>query len=142
MDVWEIHGSRERSIPPRLVRALYDDAGWWPARTEADIAAVLAANSAVGAWVGADLVGFARLVTDGRLRAFIEDVVVHHAYRRRGIATAMLQHLLNEAGQLEVVSLFCEPGLVPLYQHLGFRPTSQVVLHRARRVGRSCSDGR
>ncbi len=127
---WQVRSARERPIAPRLVRALYDDAGWWLARTEADLAEVLATGWAVGAWVGDDLVGFARLVSDGRLRAFIEDVVVRQDHRRSGIATALLRRLLEEAGPIEMTSLFCEPGLVPLYRRLGFRRTSQVVLHR------------
>jgi hypothetical protein len=44
-------------------------------RTAGQVSAVLRASPAVGAWHGQDLVGFARAVTDGILRAYVEDVV-------------------------------------------------------------------
>ena len=51
------------------------------------------------------LVG-ARAVIDTHLRAYIEDVVVDRAHRRRGVATEMLERLLVELGATHLVSLF------------------------------------
>jgi GNAT superfamily N-acetyltransferase len=123
---------RERSIPPQAVRDLYSHAGWWPERTVAQIERVLDAAPAVGAWDGDRLVGFARIVTDGVCRAYVEDVVVHEQYRGRGIGRALMDRLLNEVDDGLVVSLFCKPWLVPFYERQGFQPANQVVLHRVR----------
>ncbi len=131
MDPIELVTHRSRPVPADRLRRLYDHVGWWPERSAAEIAAVLDGAVAVGAWHGEDLVGFARLVTDGRFRAYVEDVAVHESCRRRGLGTAIVRELLAAAADIDLTTLFCEPGLVPLYEGLGFRATSQVVLHRA-----------
>ena len=64
-----------REIPAEGVLRLYAAVGWWPERTAGQVSAVLRASPAVGAWHGQDLVGFARAVTDGILRAYVEDVI-------------------------------------------------------------------
>ena len=120
----------ERAIAARLLHQLYDHAGWWPRRAEGEIAAMLDAGPAVGAWEGDRLVGFARAVVDGRFRAYIEDVVVEGGYRRQGVGGRLVARLLRELGPIETVSLFCDPALVPWYEGHGFRPTSQIVMHR------------
>lgn len=130
MDGMVLKPHRERPIPAGLVRELYAHAGWWPDRTDAQITQVLDAAPAVGAWDGDRLVGFARIVTDGIWRAYIEDVVVHEQYRRRGIGRALMATLLAEVPGIPVVSLFCEQSLASLYQAQGFKPTKQVVMHR------------
>ena len=56
---------------------------------------------------------------------YISDVAVHHAYRRRGIANALLSHAVGEAQRLAIGSLClfvsaANPAAIALYQHLGF----------------------
>ena len=97
-------------MPAVAVRRLYDGEGWWPSRSVAEINAVLAASPAVGAWHAGELVGFARAVIDTNLRAYLEDVVVDRAHRRRGVATAILERLLSELGATHLVSLFTGGG--------------------------------
>ena len=128
----ELHVQRARPIPAEAVRRLYDHAGWWPQRSVEDIARALATGPAVGAWAGPDLIGFARAVADGSLRAYIEDVVVRAAYRQRGVGALLLDQLLAELAPVETVSLFCEEELTAFYQAHGFRATTQVVMHRRR----------
>ena len=121
---------RERAIPARLVRQLYDDAGWWPRRGEEEIAAILDAGPAVGAWDGDRLVGVARAVSDGIFRAFVEDVVVAREYQRSGLGGRVLSRLLVELAGIETVSLFCDPALAAFYERGGFSRTGQLVMHR------------
>ena len=124
----------ERRIPPEDVRRLYDHVGWWPDRDLGAITEVLDAGPAVGAWDGDCLAGFARAVHDTRFRAYIEDVVVHADYRRRGVAGRLLARLLDEVSVIETISLFCDPAVAGLYESLGFQrlSRSQSVLHRRR----------
>ena len=98
MGDYAVVGHHERAIPAVAVRRLYDGEGWWPSRSVAEIDAVLSASPAVGAWHAGELVGFARSVIDTNLRAYLEDVVVDRAHRRRGVATAILELLLSELG--------------------------------------------
>ena len=129
MGDYAVVGHHKRAIPAVAVRRLYDGEGWCPSRSVVQIEAVLAASPAVGAWHAGELVGFARAVVDTNLRAYVEDVVVDRAHRRRGVATAILERLLSELGATHLVSLFSSAELAPLYRRLGFRPTRQVVMH-------------
>jgi GNAT superfamily N-acetyltransferase len=119
----------DRPIPAHEVLALYRAQGWWPERTALQVIRALAAGPAVGAWHEEVLVGFARAVTDGVLRAYVEDVVVAERFRRTGVGRSLVRSLLDELGSIPVVSLFCSRDLVPFYEGAEFRPTTQVVLH-------------
>lgn len=120
-----------RPIPPPDVLALYRGQGWWPERTVEQVARVLSTAPAAGAWREDGLVGFARAVTDGVLRAYVEDVVVTAEMRGAGVGRALVSCLLDQLDSIPVVTLFCARDLVPYYEASGFRPTGQVVLHRS-----------
>jgi ribosomal protein S18 acetylase RimI-like enzyme len=120
----------ERAIPADQVLALYQAVAWWPERTTAQLSAVLRGSPAVGAWQGGQLIGFARAVTDGVLRAYVEDVIVAPAHRGRGVGQALLSRLIEGLGSIPVVTLFCSPGLVRYYGASSFAATRQVVMHR------------
>ncbi len=129
------HGLRE--IHAGSVLGLYRAAGWWPARTAEQVRAVLGTSPAVGAWHGQSLAGFARAVTDGILRAYVEDMVVAPDWRGMGIGPALLAGLMEQSGPVPVVTLFCSPDLVRYYEAGSFRRSRQVVMHRAQRAARS-----
>jgi GNAT superfamily N-acetyltransferase len=122
----------QRDIPAEGVLGLYRAAGWWPERTADQVRAVLQASPAVGAWHGQELIGFARAVTDGIMRAYVEDVIVAPGWRGRGVGRALLAGLTEQLGPVPVVTLFCSPDLVPYYEASSFRKTRQVVMHRNR----------
>ncbi len=110
--------------------AIYQAAGWWPQRTAEQVSAVLGSSPAVGAWHDEKLVGFARAVTDGILRAYVEDVVVFPDRRGTGIGQALMDCLMEALGPIPVVTLFCSPDLVPFYELHSLRGTKQIVMHR------------
>jgi GNAT superfamily N-acetyltransferase len=120
----------QRDIPAEGVLALYRAAGWWPERTADQVRAVLQASPAVGAWHGQDLIGFARAVSDGILRAYVKDVIVSPSWRGRGVGRALLDGLTEQLRLVPVVTLFCSPDLVPYYEASSFKKTRQVVMHR------------
>jgi GNAT superfamily N-acetyltransferase len=128
MEDIEVKSHRERAIPPGSVRGLYDHVGWRRPGSEEDIAEVLAAGPTVGAWDEDRLVGFARALSDGRFAAYVEDVMVHEAYRRRGVGEKIVVLLLEEIGTVAKVNLFCEPPVTRFYEANGFRSTSYVLM--------------
>ncbi|MCM3791636.1 GNAT family N-acetyltransferase [Domibacillus indicus] len=110
---------------------LYNDVGWWEERLEQDIEEMLNKVQSVGAWKGDTLVGFARAVSDGKFRAYIEDVVIHSSYCRNGIGTKLVSKLIDELSHINVISLFCEEHLIPFYEKNNFKYSkSQYVMHR------------
>jgi ribosomal protein S18 acetylase RimI-like enzyme len=121
----------ERPIDPAQVRRLYETVTWGHARGDDGVRAAIEASVAVGAWDGDKLIGFTRALSDGRYRAYIEDVMIDPEYRGKGIGERMVAHLLEDLENIEIVSLFCEPGRVAFYGRNGFeRSETQVMMHR------------
>lgn len=127
---FDVLSHKARPIPPAGVRALLDEEGWWPSRTEGNIASLLALGPAVGARDGQELIAFARAVTDGEARAYLEDVVVKRDHRGGGIGTELVRRLHRELGADVTVSAFFHPSLGDFYRRLGYVSTRQVVAHR------------
>ena len=127
-----VSSNSERSIAALAVYELHRSVGWWSERTEGDYAEVLRGGPAVGAWDAGDLVGFARAITDGRLHAYVDDVMVRPDWRRRGVAARVVDALCQELSEIRVVSLFASGELVKLSERCSFEPTRQIVLHRRR----------
>ena len=126
----EIQAHRVRPIPPPGLRSLLDQEAWWPDRGESVLARLLEAGPAVGAWDRERLVGFARAVTDGVSRAYLEDVIVSRDQRGRGIGRRLVHAVHRELGDGVMVSAFFNPPLRTFYERLGYTPTRQVVAHR------------
>lgn len=127
----EISTFTERQIKAIDVMRLYNDVGWWEERLEKDIEEMLNKVPSVGAWNDDTLIGFARAVSDGKFRAYIEDVVIHTSYRKEGIGTKLVSKLLDELSHINVISLFCEEHLIPFYGKNYFKYSkSQFVMHR------------
>ncbi|WP_433206446.1 GNAT family N-acetyltransferase [Nocardia sp. CA-107356] len=110
--------------------ALYVEVNWWPKRTAADIAHLLTTGPAVGAWHHDELLGFARAITDGVCRAYVEDVIVAVDHRNKGIGRRLNEALIVALADIPVVSLFCGESLVDFYVGSGIRFTRQRVEHR------------
>ena len=129
--VIKIATQEERLVSAMDVRRLYDGTGWWPGWDVAGIERAVAASVAVGAWDGERLVGFARALTDGVHRAYIEDVVVDPEYRGQQIGERVVAALVEAIGDVHIVSLFCEPERVAFYGRNGFKEsTTQRMMHR------------
>ena len=131
----EIKTHRERSVPPRSVRELYEHVGWSGPTNEEELREVLEVGPAVGAWDDERLVGFVRALSDGHLAAYIEDVMVHQDYRRGGVGDLIMSRLLTEIKRSANVSLFCERPVARFYERHGFRATSYVLMQRSAEEG-------
>ena len=120
----------DRRIQAEELLDLYASEPWWPERSLEDVSYILQNHFAVGAWDGSRLVGFARVVSDGRFRAYIEDVLVLEEYRGRSIGTKLMEAAKDSLRDIHVVTLFCQPKLSAYYTRLGFKEfTRQVVMH-------------
>ena len=77
----------------------------------------------VTAWIDADLVGTVSVVSDGVNYAHIDDLLVHPAFRDRGIGSGLLQQALKriEPLNLKFTQLIPIPGREPFFAKLGFR---------------------
>ncbi len=81
------------------------------------------------AWAGDDLVGCGALKELGARRGEVKSMRTAAAYRRRGVATRMLEHIIDEARRRGYTTLLLETGALSafaparaLYERYGFVP--------------------
>jgi len=73
---------------------------------------------------GGRTVGMARIVGDGGLIFYIQDVIVHPDYQRQGIGTMLMDrimtHIRGKAVQNTVIGLMASKGRESFYERYGF----------------------
>ncbi len=127
----EFYSYAEKPINAMSLIKLYKQEEWWEERKEENIEEMLHNVISIGAWNDDVLIGFARAVSDGDFRAYIEDVMVDSSYQKSRIGTKLVSKLLDETSHIDVVSLFCEESLIPFYERNNFKLSkSQLVMHR------------
>ena len=110
-------------INPEQLKSLFAQTSWANTREPLEIQQMLDHSQlTLGVWDEDRLIGFARVITDDRYRALVDDVVVDSAHRKRGVASAMLDKLLKRLQHIEAVMLECAPELEGFYGKFGFAP--------------------
>jgi len=101
--------------------ALFVSAGWgYRASDPVKLAELLAGSLFVSsAHEGAQLVGFARAISDGVTNAYVSTVAVLPGHRGRGIGTELVRRLLSGRDGIRFV-LHARPDVHPFYRRLGF----------------------
>ncbi len=122
-------------LNPEDLFQLFQQTDWANDRTPLDIQLMLDRSQiTLGAWDEDHLIGFARVITDDKYRAIIDDVVVDRAYRHRGVASRMLNKILARTQHIEAVMLDCGAELAGFYKEFGFEPKdcASLLLRNAR----------
>jgi ribosomal protein S18 acetylase RimI-like enzyme len=82
------------------------------------------------------LVGFARVLTDWRYRAYIYDVIVAPEWRDRGLGRRLVDALMAHPrlAAVETMELSCQPEMIPFYGRWGFRDDlgGSLLMRRSR----------
>ena len=85
-------------------------------------------HAVVIAYDGAQIVGTARVLSDGVCNAYIVDVWTHSSYRGRGIARVMMQ-MLEDSVPGQHVSLWTESAQ-GFYEKLGYKRTANTLYEK------------
>jgi ribosomal protein S18 acetylase RimI-like enzyme len=113
------------TIDPAALNELWQIIGWdrdskrTVQRTQA---ALDRSDFYVSAIASNSLVGFARVCGDPYI-AQVLDVIVHPAYRRRGIATALMERIVGHLKRSDYISVTLIDGteMPTFYERFGFR---------------------
>lgn len=119
----------DKPLSAEAVQALLFQTEWANNRTVSDLQTMLDRSICASAWNGAQLIGFARALSDGTYRAFIEDVIVDEAWRRQGIGKHLVQQLVDHLLPIEEIILFCEDKRIPFYEQFGFQKGTITTMH-------------
>ena len=107
---------------------------WWTSqRSSTQVAGLVRSSTLVFSAVHTpsdELVGFARVLTDGVTLALVLDVMVSKRWRGRGVGGRLMDAVVVHplVADVESVELVCQPELVPFYAQWGF--TDQVGASR------------
>jgi GNAT superfamily N-acetyltransferase len=77
-------------------------------------------------------IAFARIVGDGKLCFYIQEVIVHPDHQQKGIATNFMKYIFeyfkNNAVKRSYIGVFSGKGLEKFYKKYGFweRPTGEM----------------
>ena len=124
-------GTGAASVDVADLNDLFERVGF-PRRDPARLAAALRHSGTVVWAVAAkgtrwakkgQLLAFARATSDGALAATIWDVAVHPAWQKGGLGRAVVERLTAacvDGEGVPALTLYAEPGVVGLYERLGF----------------------
>jgi aralkylamine N-acetyltransferase len=106
---------------------LYQEAGWWSVEKDSrDLLKGIISGSRCFCVAVIDnrIVGMGRSISDGVSDAYIQDVTVAKAFRRKGIASRIVTELIEnlEADGIGWIGLIAENGSAEYYRPLGFEP--------------------
>ena len=82
----------------------------------------------LGAYEEDTLVGIIRAVGDGASIVFVQDIVVHPGYQRRGIGTKLMKTLLERYAYVYQIQLMTDDTEknIAFYRSIGFQPVREL----------------
>jgi len=77
----------------------------------------------ISAYDNENLVGFARIISDGVVHALILDLIVHPEFQNRGIGSRLLEMLVEKCKKYQIrdIQLFSVKGKAQFYRKNGFK---------------------
>lgn len=83
------------------------------------------------------VVGFVTALSDGVLSAYIPLLEVRPEWRGQGVASRLVESVMDALGDLYMIDTACDDSLVPFYQRFGMSRGKAMILRRyARQNGR------
>jgi len=108
---------------------LREEVGWGSVSPAVAAAGLARTLCGVMARQGDRLVGMARLVGDGAIYLYVQDMIVHPEFQGRGVGRRLIQELhawvAAHCTEEATVALMAAPGAQAFYERLGYeaRPT-------------------
>lgn len=107
--------------------ALYDAVGWtaYTRDSAALLASVRGSHRVATARADGELVGLARTISDGVTILYLQDVLVHPSWQRRGLGQRLVQQVLAADAQVRqrVLLTDADPAQRGFYEASGFTET-------------------
>ncbi|MEY9976463.1 GNAT family N-acetyltransferase [Lysinibacillus sp. RC79] len=122
----------EKYIDKNDLKALYEDVEWYAYTKNLDQLQQALLNSiyVLSAWENDQLIGLTRVVGDGLTILYIQDILVLNSHQNRGIATDMMNHILEKYKDVRQKVLLTEeaPDVRHFYEKNGFQSCDKGTL--------------
>lgn len=120
-----INFNDSKNINIEQLERLYNDVQWYSYTQDLEVLkqAIEQSLQVITAWKGEELVGLIRIVGDGLTIIYIQDLLVLNAYQNQGIATQLLQQVLEKYNNVRQKVLLTEeaPDVRHFYEKNGFQ---------------------
>ena len=114
----------EKLPSPEEYNRLRELVGWGVYNQEVVARALPCSLYCVCAYQESTIIGMARIIGDGGLVYYIQDVIVHPAHQRQGIGTQLMDKVMDyiatHASHNTIVGLMSAKGKEPFYEKYGF----------------------
>jgi GNAT superfamily N-acetyltransferase len=129
----ELDDDRERVDAEAVYRYLRDESYWAAQRSREDVArSIREAARVVGLYDGEQLIGFARVISDGVHVAHLCDVYVLSEYRGRGFGVELVREAVDNGPHAELGWTLATRDAHGLYRRFGFSPPDRELMQRRR----------
>lgn len=127
-----INFSISKDIDIKQLEELYNDVGWSAYTQDLEVLkqAILQSLDVITVWNDDKLVGLIRAIGDGLTIVYIQDILVLNAYQNKGIASELLQRILNKYKNVRQKVLLTEEasGVRYFYEKNSFESCDQGLL--------------
>ena len=127
-----INFSISKDIDIKQLEELYNDVGWGAYTQDLEVLkqAILQSLDIITVWNDNKLVGLIRAIGDGLTIVYIQDILVLNAYQNKGIASELLQRILNKYKNVRQKVLLTEEasGVRYFYEKNGFESCDKGLL--------------
>jgi predicted N-acetyltransferase YhbS len=128
---YEIDDDRGRVDVDLVYRYLSEEAYWVRGRDRATIERLVRQSARViGAYIGNEQVGFARVVSDGSSMAWLGDVFVLTEHRGRGLGEELVREAVEHPEHRDVAWFLSTRDAHSLYAKFGFEAPSDRTMVR------------
>jgi GNAT superfamily N-acetyltransferase len=131
---YEVDDDRGRVDVDVVHRFLAEEAYWVRGRDRATIERLVRESARViGAYRGEDLVGFARVVSDGSNMAWLGDVFVLEGHRGHGLGVELVREAVQHPDHRDLAWFLNTRDAHSLYARFGFEQPNERTMVRLRR---------
>ena len=131
---YEVDDDRGRVDVDLVHRYLSEEAYWVRGRDRATIERLVRESARViGAYVGDELVGFARVVSDGSSMAWLGDLFVLSAHRGRGLGVELVREAVEHPEHRDLAWFLSTRDAHGLYARFGFETPGDRTMVRPSR---------
>lgn len=117
---------KENTLTVEDFQELRTAVGWFRAHPVLAERSVKGTLYSVGAYAEGKTVGMARVIGDGGMTLYVQDVIVHPDYQGQGIGKKLMEFIMNyirssaPVGSVLQVSLMASKGKEAFYERFGF----------------------
>jgi GNAT superfamily N-acetyltransferase len=106
----ELNFNHSKNINIEQLEKLYNDVQWYAYTKDLIVLqqAISQSLDVISAWDEEELVGLIRVVGDGLTIIYIQDILVLNAYQNQGIATQLMQQILQKYSHVRQKVLLTE----------------------------------